>query len=508
MIIVSLLESDPGRLREEILSAPQKADALEIRLDALRRVDRATLAMLFEDAPRPLVATCRRVRDGGFFAGSESRRREILWTAVTSGASYVDVEAGSGAESLVAALAGRPGIGVILSHHDARRMPPDIDKLYRRMAGAAGVKAVKIVGTARKATDVLAARDFLARVGRAEPRAAAFCMGAPGVVSRVRALDWGSWAIYVSPGAGRETAPGQVSLADLVGVYRVQDIDDETRFTAIIGTPLGHSLSPVMHNAAFSDQALNYRYVPLEIPHASGLKDLRLLARELRIRGISVTAPYKTRVMKYMDLIEPLARRVGAVNTILFDGKRMVGFNTDATGGLAALEDRLASMGLAVGDLSVAVIGSGGAARALAHAVAGAGAHLVVSSRSERPGRALARAIRGRYVAPAALSRERYDVLINCTPVGMKGTHRGRNGGLPVPRGAIKGRLVYDVIYTPESTRLLEEARDRGIATLGGLDMLVRQAAEQYALFSGRDAPVAIMRAAALQALRFPGETG
>ncbi len=507
MIIVSLLDRDPSRLREQILSAPQKADLLEVRLDALKRVDHATLAMLFDESPTPLIATCRRAEDGGLFRGSEKRRVDVLWTAVTAGASYVDVELGSGAESLVGSLSDRHGIGVILSHHDTTKMPRDLDRLYARMSAIGGVKAVKIVGTARRATDVLEVRDFLRRAGRSEPRVAAFCMGPAGVVSRILALEWGSWAVYASPGSGRETAPGQLSLTDLIGVYRVGEIEDETRFTAIIGTPLAHSLSPVMHNAAYGEQALDYRYVPLEIPHASGLKDLRSLARELRLRGISVTAPYKTRVMSCLDMVEPMAERIGAVNTIVFDGSRLVGFNTDATGGLAALQDALATMGMTLEGMSVAVVGSGGAARALAHAVAGVGARVIVASRSERRGRALARAVDGRHVKLSRLSSERYEVLINCTPVGMDSAG-GRSRALPVPRRALKGRLVYDVVYTPESTRLLKEARERGLATLGGLEMLVRQAAEQYALFTGRDAPADIMRAAAQQALRFPREAG
>jgi shikimate dehydrogenase len=293
-----------------------------------------------------------------------------------------------------------------------------------------------------------------------------------------------------------------VSLPDLIGVYRIGEIDDETRFAGIIGHPLGHTLSPVMHNAAYHADGVNFRYVPLELPRQEDLRGLGKLASELRIRGLSVTAPWKIKVLRQLDVVEPMAARIGAVNTIVCDGQRLIGFNTDASGGLSALRGALASQRLSPRGLTIAIVGAGGAARAMAHACSMDGASIVVASRAVAPGRALAAAVRGRFVPLKRLSREKYDVLINCTPVGM------RKATSPVPDAAIKGRLVYDVVYSPESTPLLEKARARGIATLGGLEMLVRQAAEQYTLFTGRAAPVRVMREAARQSLGRPPRDG
>ncbi len=500
MIILSLAERDPSRMRTAILSAPQKVDAIEVRLDALARIDYAVLRTLLENPPRPVIAACRRRRDGGGFQGSEDRRKEILWSALRAGADYLDLEYGSEVVSLASRVSPHADIGILVSWHDTKKMPETPRALYRKMARVPNVTAVKIVGTARSVSDLLAVRRLLAGLKDATPRCISFAMGETGRLSRILATEWGSWATYVSPAHGRESAPGQFTLTDLVGTYRVEEIDAETRFAGIIGTPVGHSLSPVIHNAAFQAHGLNYRYVPIEFPRAGELRDLKRIARELRIRGLSVTLPYKVRVMKHLDLVEPLARRIGAINTIIHDGRRLVGFNTDATGGYAALRKALARMKLKVAGLTMAVIGSGGAARALAHAVAAGGARILVSSRSERPGRSLARAVKGRWVPPSRLARESYDVLINCTPVGM-----GRNGhptrALPVTPAAVKGRLVYDVVYAPGSTALLEAARRKRIETLGGEEMLVQQAAEQYELFSGRNAPAEMMREALRQDL-------
>src|SRR5262249_9315739 len=322
---LSLMEGDPAVLRRAILTVPQKVDAVEVRLDALRSADFQMLQALFQGAPPPLIATCRRRADGGGYRSGEERRSDLLWRAVRAGASYVDVEEGSeAARSLLQLGRESPGVGIILSHHDHRGMPRDPVRLYRRMSRTPGVKAVKIVGTARRLMDNLLARDLLARLrGRAVPLAC-FCMGPTGVASRILALEWGSWATYASASDDRPTARGQVSLPDLIGVYRIEEIDDETRFAGIIGTPLGHSLSPVVHNAAYRSDELNFRYLPLETEQGSDLADLAAFARALPLRGLSVTAPYKMKVMKQLDRIEPLARHVGAVNTVLFEGRRLV----------------------------------------------------------------------------------------------------------------------------------------------------------------------------------------
>lgn len=488
MIILSLIERDMAAMRREILSAPEKAGAVEVRLDALPGVDPT---LLFEGAPRPLVATCRSRAEGGFFKGSERARQDVLWSAVAAGASYVDVEYGTSAAQLATQLVGTPGVGVILSHHDWKGMPRDLDGLYRKMARVEGVKAIKIVGFATRPADLVTMRDFLDRHRRSTPPLISFCAGVTGVMSRILALEWGSWATYAAAGFGREAAPGQASLPDLVGMYRIEDMDDDTRFAALIGSPLTHSLSPAIHNAAYHAAQLNFRYVPMELSGTRGFADLKKVAVALKIRGFSVTAPWKIKIMKHLDVIEPSARRIGAVNTIVCDGGRLIGFNTDATGGLSAMQEVLNDLGLKLRGLTVAVVGSGGSARALAHAAAGAGAKVIVASRSAGPGRALAKAANARHVPLFRLSREKYDVLVNCTPVGLGAD------ACPVPDRAIKGRLAYDVIYHQETTSLLKKAQAKGMATLGGLEMLVQQAAEQYTLFTGRTAPIELMRDAA-----------
>ncbi|HZE88107.1 MAG TPA: type I 3-dehydroquinate dehydratase, partial [Verrucomicrobiae bacterium] len=380
------------------------------------------------------------------------------------------------------------------SHHDARRTPAAaiLRALYRRMARVAGVAVVKIVTTARDPLDIVTIRDLLAGAASGTTPLAALAMGDLGVASRILAPSWGSWATYVAMRDGAESAPGQLTLAEALATYRIEEIDGDTRFAGITGHPVSHSLSPAMHNAAYAEHRINFRYLPFAAPKVEHIPEL---IRKLRLRGLSVTAPHKIAIVKKMHRLDPAARRLGAVNTIVNDGKRLFGFNTDADGLMNPLRLRMAPAGT-----TVAIVGAGGSARALAVALKEGGAQVLIASRRERPGRDLARATGARYVDLKRLARESYDILINATPAGMD------RRGMPVSAAAVKGRLVAELVYRPPVTPLLRLARARGLETIAGLDVLLSQGIEQYALFTGRSGPVETMRQALAGALARAGE--
>jgi len=274
-------------------------------------------------------------------------------------------------------------------------------------------------------------------------------------------------------------------VQELESLYGVRDVSDETRIVGIVGHPLGHSLSPVLHNTAYRHLGLDFIYVPLD---AERLEPALGAARELGLRGFSVTLPYKVEMVSHLDGVDPLARAVGAVNTVVCDGEARIGFNTDATGGVAPLRERMALAGM-----PVAVLGAGGAARALVHGLAEEGASVTVFNRTPERAGELARGAGVDHRPLADLERHPYRVLVNATSVGMAPEPET----MPVPAEWLRGDLIYDIVYNPAETRLLREARSRGIATLGGLEMFVQQAAEQFRLFTGRDAPLEVMRDAA-----------
>lgn len=255
---------------------------------------------------------------------------------------------------------------------------------------------------------------------------------------------------------------------------------------AVFGNPVAHSLSPVMHNAAFAAAGYNGVYAAIRA------KDIRLAVagfRSLGFRGASVTLPHKETVMACLDVIDPAALHIKAVNTIVNDGGRLKGINTDGAGALQALAEKTEIAGR-----RVAVIGAGGAARAVAHAVLSAGGQVCFFNRSTAKGEALAAELGAEFRPLEEFEAGRLQILVNTTPVGMspKVAHS------PVAREKLRPDLVVmDIVYHPLKTRLLCEAEAAGCTTVDGLSMFVYQGARQFELWTGLPAPIDIMRLAA-----------
>ncbi len=273
-------------------------------------------------------------------------------------------------------------------------------------------------------------------------------------------------------------------------------IDGTTSLYGIIGHPVAHSMSPAMHNAAFAATGINGVYVAMDVADAG--RAVTAL-RELGFVGVSVTVPHKEAVMAHVDEIDPVARRIGAVNTLFFhrrsEGHEVVvrGFNTDWQGSNLALAEKIRLEGS-----RVLVLGAGGAARAVGFGLVEAGAEVVISNRTEARGIALARSLGCRFAAPEQLSEVRADVLVNTTPVGMA----PHVDGLPIDPALLPGfSLVMDIVYAPLQTRLLREAVAAGCQVIDGLAMLQYQGAVQFKIWTGRRPPVDVMRRALLERL-------
>ncbi|OQW44682.1 MAG: shikimate dehydrogenase [Nitrospira sp. HN-bin3] len=276
------------------------------------------------------------------------------------------------------------------------------------------------------------------------------------------------------------------------------NIDANTKFCGVIGNPVGHSLSPAIHNAAFRTLGLNFVYLAWQVDAiGDAVRGLRALGN---FRGASVTIPHKVAAMQLLDHVEPTARRIGAINTVVADKGELTGYNTDATGALRALREG----GIELRGRHIVVLGSGGAARAIAFALAAeSGADkltLLGIEASERT--ALAQDIRS--VAPLAVEDSNLDepklrqvlpgahVLIHCTPVGMS----PKVETTCVPASLLhEGLAVMDIVYNPRETQLLKDAKRVGCKTIPGLEMFLNQAVTQFELWTNQPAPVAVMRA-------------
>ena len=268
-------------------------------------------------------------------------------------------------------------------------------------------------------------------------------------------------------------------------------IDQDTDLYAVVGYPIGHSLSPTMHNAAFSARDLNAIYLAFKTKDIEGsIQGMRALG----IKGMSVTLPHKSAVIPLLDEVEELAGKIGAVNTVVNENGRLVGYNTDAVGALRALEEKVE-----LSKKSCLMIGAGGAARAIGFMLAQKGVALKVSNRSVERGKALAHALACPFIPLDELQEPIADLLIQTTSVGMT----PQTEESPVPKEILqKGMVVMDIIYNPLETMLLREARERGCLIINGLRMFVHQGAEQFRLWTGLEAPISAMTRAVEGALK------
>lgn len=271
-------------------------------------------------------------------------------------------------------------------------------------------------------------------------------------------------------------------------------INARTQLFGIIGAPVAHSLSPAMHNAAFAHLGINGVYVAMR-PDA--LTDAFRGLRSLGFIGVSVTVPFKVAIMDLLDAIDPVARKIGAVNTLLFERTgntiRCTGCNTDWLGANRALAEVINPSGC-----TVLIVGAGGAARAVGFGLIEAGAQVLLTNRTEAKGRDLAVQMGCGFVPAARLGQVRADVLINTTSVGMAPGVEG----LPIDPALLPNfPVVMDIVYAPLETRLLQEAAARGCRTIDGLQMLLHQGAAQFTLWTGQEAPLTVMRQALMTAL-------
>lgn len=453
------------------------ADLVELRLDA---VDRPDVCGALEGRRRPVVVTCRARWEGGFFKGSEEERRQILVDALTAGAEFVDVEAR--ADFVPALLRLRRGRGVVLSMHEYGPVPGDLLARYSAMRST-GAEVVKIAITAERLTDTLAlltlaSRPELADDESEEPNGhVLIAMGEPGVPSRILAARLGNRWTY----AGDAVAPGQLPAARLLHEFHFRKIGPASALYGVVGSPIAHSLSPAMHNAGFAALGIDAVYLPL---HAADADDFVAFAQAVGLRGASITAPFKVALLSRVDEVQPLAERVGAINTIVVRDGRWIGANTDVHGFIAPLSGRIALKGT-----RAAVLGAGGAARAVAVALIEQGAAVSICARRPEAAQQVADAT-GARVGRFPPKSGTWDVLVNTIPCSDP------RDPSPMAGVPIDGEIVFDLVYAPAETALLAQARAAGCLTIGGIEMLVAQAEKQFGLWTGHRPPAGLFQAA------------
>ena len=478
VVVFSILEPTVEATASRLAFAPASCGLIEIRADYLAASE---IPRLVAEAPGPVLVTARPVHEGGGFDGGEDERRRVIQSALDAGAYLVDVEWGSPLAELVE---GEHADRVVLSHHGAACNVAEIEPIYRAMA-ATRASRLKIVPRAERADELPAVKHLL-DLAKSDDRAlACFAMGEAGTASRILAPSWGSWATYGSVQRGHESAAGQITAHDLLETYRVLSIGPGTRLYALVGRPVLHSPSPAMHHAGYHEHAVDACYLPIDAADLENeIVPLAGPDGALGLEALAVTIPLKEQAAARSRAGDPLAARAGAVNTVVITADGWTGYNTD---GPAARS--LIGRHLEIAGARVAVAGAGGTARALAAVMADAGAEVTVYNRTRERARSLAEALGVRSAPWEDLAAASWDALIHATPLG-------RDGEVVLPPAALTGRVVLDVVYGSDPTPLIREARERGLETIDGFDLLVAQAVLQFERMTGLRPSERILREA------------
>lgn len=494
-IAISIAAPTLQEALSRIPEAESLADVIEFRLDSLMDLplDNALpgVRQLVEATNLPVILTfhVHTRRPGGFIPTLE--QQVAFWRSLFALAGgrpiYFDLDLRL-AEWFHSMKEPVPWKNVIVSYHNFKETPTTLMEIYKRMkAMPAGI--LKIATQAQNISDNLSLFTLCQQAQRQQKPIIGLAMGDAGVMSRILSPVWGGILTFGSLRPGEQTAPGQLTAKELRHVYRVPELSDAWHITGIIGNPVAHSLSPQLHNAAYKHLHLDWVYLPLLVT------DLRRFMGEFvnpssrrwrwNLRGLSVTIPHKVEILSYLDQLDPVAECVGAVNTVVVESGRLVGYNTDVEGAMRPLRERLDLKGI-----RAVVLGAGGAARAVGFGLRQAGAQVQILARNLASARELAARLGGQAGSLADVATVEYDVLINATPVGLPEFSQNSL----VPTSALRpGTIVFDLIPRRETTPLLKEAQAAGCRTISGLEMLVYQAAQQFELWTHQSAPLEVM---------------
>jgi 3-dehydroquinate dehydratase/shikimate dehydrogenase len=484
-ICVAVCEKNVAALESVAVHASESADIVELRLDCL--VDLEGFERVLDRISRPVILTFRPSEQGGHRELDHEARASFWKTAPRT--DWWDIESDLTVE--------RDSSNVIVSHHDFVEVPPDLTRIYERLA-ATPARIVKIAIQANDIVDCLPVFQLLDRA-RSEGRdLIAIAMGNAGLATRILGPSRGAFLTYAASAEESATAPGQITAQKLRSVYHVDKIDRDTMICGLVGRPVMQSVSPHMHNAAFRAAGINGVYLPFEVRDVKTFfkRMVHPRTRELdwNLRGLSVTAPHKSAVLEFLDWIEPNAKKIGAVNTIVFDDDKLRGFNTDAAGFIEPLLNVVGSLS----GLHVAVIGAGGAARAAVWALLKHDATVTLFARNAEKAHVLGQEFGVSYEPLSPASFGHYDLVINATPLGSGEL----SDQTPATADQLTGvRCVYDLVYNPIQTRFLKEACKANCKTVRGLEMLVAQAKNQFQLWTGESASLNVMYDSAAAAL-------
>lgn len=510
LLIGSLFVDDLAQLPQRADAAfAAGADALELRIDGFEGDPAALSGFLKSQPARKYIVTCRSAEQGGSFRGDTMQRVALLIAVARNTGAWVDFEwadwqrsANIRQKMLLACVAdSMDAPRLILSHHDFSGEPADprtlINEIRRERAIA------KLAFRAGQADNGFLALDLMRDFGVG---VIAVAMGEEGLFTRVLARKFGAWGTYAALTADSPTAPGQCTIEQMISRFRFPQIGAQTQVYGVIGDPIAQSLSPLLHNAWFANRGIDAVYLPFLV-HAEPEGLSRFLegcfARPwLNIAGFSITAPHKEAALRWAGTYaDRLSQSLGAANTLVRSADGIRAHNTDAHAAVDALAAALSIKHNELRRFSVDVLGAGGTGRALAITLAGLGCSVTIFDRKLDRAEQVAQAAGGVAREFSEASSGKGDILINATALGAMSSEDGVAAELIAQR-----RFVFDVNYRPARTTYVRAAEAEGIPAMNGTDMFLRQAATQFALWTGMQPDLDLGRRLVYDALATDGE--
>lgn len=527
LLIVPVAGQTPDELRAQVAEAiSDGAEAIELRLDLMGEIAPDDFRALRTSTPAviPFILTIRSAAEGGAWDGDDDERVSRL-IELGPFVDYIDVELSLWLRSAnirhkielalhradqISQEEGKEVIEfaarrkLLLSRHDLVTRSTSLHRHWLEMVGEPACMVPKLAWPARSIRDNFEALEL---IHSSPKRPIVICMGTDGLASRILAKKFDAFGTFAALRQGMETAPGQIPAAELNRRYRWEKINRETAVYGVIGYPVGHSLSPVVHNTAFDELKFNAVYLPLPVtPSYEAFKAfmVEVLARPwLDFRGFSVTLPHKENALRFVreagGAIDQDAERLGAINTICLgrDGK-LLGTNTDYPAARLCLRVALPMLKSIPHPAKALVLGAGGIARSVVAALDDIRSHVTICNRTPDRAIVLAQTFGCEHRLWEERARLDADLIVNCTSVGLEPD----SSASPLPAEALRaGQFVFDTVYRPLETRLLRDARAAGCHVLDGLTLFLYQAQAQLRHWTGRTVPIELLRGAAVEAL-------
>ncbi len=438
---------------EMLKKIPDQVDGIELRLDLFPKINLDELKSL----KHTLMFTLRKTSHGGSFQGSEEDRENTILNLLSLEPSFFDLEYDMNPSFLQKTIPNHSHTKFIISYHNFQNTPENLEELYEIMTTYPAY-GYKIAALSRSSNDALKMLLF----SKKHPKLSVICMGDHGEFARVLGKVAGNLIDYCALTEDEKTAPGQLTLKELLSIYNYPKLSPQTALYGLIGDPVTQSLGHLYHNEVFQRKQLNAVYVKMHVKKEE-LSIFLPLAKEMGFLGLSVTMPLKEIILSFIDHIDSKAKQIGALNTLLFKSNQSFGSNTDAGGALDAIENRTL-----VKNKKMIIVGTGGASKAIAFEALHRGALVFILSRDKNRAQDLSSML-GCEGGSSLDKLQDFDILVNCSPDSL----------MLQQLTFSSSTLVMDINYNPKETPLLTRAKEFGCPVIYGEEMFFNQAAEQ-----------------------------